>query len=98
MCLPVYGAGVRLAGADKNAASAAAVRICSLTINFGRTNVLRNLDLQLASGDARIILGPNGAGKSTLFNAVSGLVKTQSGSIELGAEPVTGTSPHVIAR
>jgi ABC-type branched-subunit amino acid transport system ATPase component len=72
--------------------------IRGLAVAFGQTNVLRNLDLALPSGEARVILGPNGAGKSTLFNALSGLVKPRSGSIHIGGQSVIGKDPHLLAR
>jgi ABC-type branched-subunit amino acid transport system ATPase component len=87
-----------LAGTDSNTPGPSAIHIRGLTVSFGLTNVLRNLDLQLASGETRVILGPNGAGKSTFFNALSGLVKAQSGLIELASIAVVGRNPHLIAR
>jgi len=72
--------------------------IRGLAVTLGQTQVLRNLDLTLASGEARVILGPNGAGKSTFFNTLSGLVKPRSGSIHIGGQSVIGKSPHLLAR
>jgi branched-chain amino acid transport system ATP-binding protein len=44
------------------------------------------------------LIGPNGAGKSTLFNAISGLVRTQSGRIAFLGDDVTDLRPDERAR
>jgi branched-chain amino acid transport system permease protein len=45
------------------------------------------------------VIGPNGSGKSTLFNAITGLVASDSGSVKLYGEEILGLKPHeVLAR
>ena len=39
--------------------------------NFGRTEIIRGVDLALIEGERHALIGPNGAGKSTLFNLIS---------------------------
>ncbi|RZO31643.1 MAG: LPS export ABC transporter ATP-binding protein [Rhodospirillaceae bacterium] len=51
----------------------------------GRT-VVHNLSLQVAPGQLVGLLGPNGAGKSTAFQAIIGLVQSQSGGISLNGQ------------
>lgn len=45
-----------------------------LTARYGKTVVLRNLDLAVAQGEITSIIGPNGAGKTTLFRSISGQI------------------------
>ena len=45
----------------------------NITVTYGSNTVLRNVSLDLASGDWLMIVGPNGAGKSTLISAISGV-------------------------
>jgi len=78
--------------------SAKALEIRNLSVGFGHTAVLRHLDLNVNAGESRFILGPNGAGKSTLFNAITGLVKSQSGSIKVGTSRLDRQPPHIRAR
>ena len=55
-----------------------------LTVRVGGTTALENVSFEIPSGATVALLGPNGAGKTTIFRAAVGLVKPQSGSIELG--------------
>ena len=49
----------------------------------GQAPVLHGVSLELMPGGITTLLGPNGAGKSTLLNCLSGLVRPQSGRVEL---------------
>jgi branched-chain amino acid transport system ATP-binding protein len=51
--------------------------------SFGGIDALRQLDLDVAAGEAVGIAGPNGAGKTTLFNCLLGLTEPDAGSVEL---------------
>lgn len=57
-----------------------------------RLNV-RDVDVDLALEDGQVlaVLGPNGAGKSTLLSMIAGLLRPDTGRIELGATVVTDT-------
>ncbi len=57
--------------------------------------MLDGINLDIAEGEFVCLLGASGCGKSTLFNAVSGLLKVDSGSIRLGAEDVIGKPGQV---
>ena len=60
-----------------------------LSRRFGALEVIRNLSLDVAPGEAVGILGPNGAGKSTLFNLVTGDLRPDAGTVLLAGEDVT---------
>ncbi len=66
--------------------------------NFGESEIISGVDLDVFQGERHAIIGPNGAGKSTLFNLISGLYKVSKGKIELNGKDVTGISPHKINR
>jgi Cu-processing system ATP-binding protein len=55
-----------------------------ITKRFGRSDVLRGVDLSVASGRVMGLIGPNGAGKTTLLKLLLGLVHPTSGEILVG--------------
>jgi branched-chain amino acid transport system ATP-binding protein len=57
---------------------------------YGGLHAVRDIDLDVAHGERRVILGPNGAGKTTLFNVISGDVEASSGTTEFDGNDVTG--------
>ncbi len=54
---------------------------------------LRNVDIDVHSGEFVSLLGPSGCGKSTLLYALAGLVKPSGGHISLDGRDVTGPGP-----
>jgi branched-chain amino acid transport system ATP-binding protein len=78
--------------------SANALELHGLRAGYGRYDVLRDIDLHVASGEAVGLLGPNGAGKTTLLRSVMGLVKHRSGGISIAGTDVARMPAHKIAR
>jgi branched-chain amino acid transport system ATP-binding protein len=76
--------------------SALAVR--SLSKAFGGLRVTREVSLDVAPGERRLIIGPNGAGKTSLINQISGQIRPDAGLILLGDHEITGCSPDRISR
>jgi len=66
--------------------------------NFGPTEIIRGIDLEIIEGEKHAIIGPNGAGKSTLFHLISGLHQPSSGQIQLKNEDIAGLPPYEIVR
>ena len=54
---------------------------------------LQNLDLQLAEGQYGVLMGRSGSGKTTIMEAICGLRKAKSGSIQLARVDVTERPP-----
>lgn len=75
-----------------------AIELAGVTKNFGRTEIIRGVDLSIRAGERHAMIGPNGAGKSTLFNLISGRLRPTAGAIRLKGEEITGLSPHEINR
>lgn len=65
-----------------------ALEISGLTVRYGDTLAVADLDLTIPAGSTVALLGPNGAGKSTIVNAVLGLLNPAAGVIRvLGRDP-----------
>ncbi len=76
----------------------AALELRGIAKSFGRTEIIRGVDLAVERGERHAIIGPNGAGKSTLFNLVSGRFPASAGKILLNGEDITGLAPCEINR
>lgn len=71
--------------------------ICNVTKYFGGVAALNDCSLSLERGRITGIIGPNGAGKTTLLSVITGLVKSDNGSIEFDDSDITGMPMHGIA-
>lgn len=70
---------------------------CSgLTVSFGRVKALSDVEIAVERGEILGILGPNGAGKTTLFNAFSGHVTPDAGTITFNDNTIIGLRPDQI--
>jgi lipopolysaccharide export system ATP-binding protein len=76
----------------------ATLRTRELTKSFGGRTVVRNVSLEIASGEVVGLLGPNGAGKTTTFSMVVGLTAPDSGRVLLDGADVTDDPMYVRAR
>jgi len=70
----------------------------SLSLNnvkkhFGRTEVIRGVDLSVDDGEFVVFVGPSGCGKSTLLRMISGLEDISSGVLKIGNRVVNETPP-----
>ena len=59
------------------------INVINLNKRFGDKPVINNLSLSVGSGEITALVGKNGAGKSTLIRLISGLLKPDSGKIEM---------------
>lgn len=75
-----------------------ALELKDLRKSFGKTDIIRGVDLQVAAGERVGIIGPNGAGKSTLFNLISGRLAPTSGQVLLDGKRIDGKKPYEINR
>lgn len=65
---------------------------------FGGVRALNGVSFEAQGGRITAVIGPNGAGKTTLFNAISGVLRPDSGKIILDGEQIDGLPPHRIAQ
>ena len=70
----------------------------NLSKRFKKRPVLRGVSLSLRRGEAVGLLGPNGAGKTTCFYIITGLIRPDSGSVELDGYDVTNLPMYRRAR
>lgn len=73
------------------------LEIDDLTVRFDGIEALSGLTLAVPPGARVGVIGPNGSGKTTLFNAISGLVAIDGGTIRLDGRAISRLAPHQIA-
>lgn len=66
--------------------------------NFGGSEIIRGVELDVIKGERHAIIGPNGAGKSTVFNLISGFYHVSRGEIWLNRERISNLEPFQINR
>jgi putative ABC transport system ATP-binding protein len=75
---------------------------CDVTLSLGsgggRVEILRGIDLKVASGQSVALLGPSGSGKSSLMAVLSGLERATSGTIRIAGEDFTALGEDGLAR
>ena len=74
------------------------LKIENLHVSYGPIRALKGISLEVKEGEIVTLIGSNGAGKSTTLSAITGLVKSQSGSITFRDENITNMSPYKIVQ
>lgn len=65
-----------------------------VSVGYGQTVVVHDIDLATAHSGITTLLGHNGAGKTTLLRAAMGLLRPAAGRLLLDGEDITGLPPH----
>ena len=65
------------------------LEIKNITKSYDNKRILDNVSLDLNRGESVALLGPNGAGKTSLFYIIMGLIKSDSGSINLNKNEIS---------
>ncbi len=74
------------------------LKVRGLNKSFGGIVVADTIDLDLHAGKVLGLIGPNGAGKTSLFNLISGIVRPESGTVELDDKMLNRLAVHKRAR
>lgn len=72
----------------------AAVGVEALEVAYGRTQVLKGIDLAIEAGQFVALIGSSGCGKTTLLRAISGFVTPSAGVITLDGNNITTVPPE----
>ena len=70
--------------------------IKNLSVHYGGIHALRGISLDVPAGKIVTLIGANGAGKSTTLNAIIGLVKASSGSVNWNGQEIFGGQTKTI--
>jgi branched-chain amino acid transport system ATP-binding protein len=67
-------------------------------VYYGAIHALKGVSFAIEKGELVTLLGANGAGKTTTLKTLSGLLRPQSGQIELEGVSLNGADPHAIVQ
>ncbi|GDX61407.1 MAG: urea ABC transporter ATP-binding subunit UrtE [Nitrosospira sp.] len=70
----------------------------NLNQKYGGSHILRNLSVELKTGEVTTLLGRNGAGKTTLLKCLMGVVSSASGTINFDGKDITHAPSHIRVR
>lgn len=71
------------------------LKISGLKKNFGKTEVLKGVDLEIKCGEILVIVGPSGGGKTTLLRCVNALETCDNGSIEIDGNSLCKNGEYI---
>jgi branched-chain amino acid transport system ATP-binding protein len=74
----------------------ALLSVRDLNVSYGAIKAVRGISFDIERGEIVTLIGANGAGKSTTLNTIAGLIRPDSGEIELSGESIVGVRPHSI--
>jgi multiple sugar transport system ATP-binding protein len=69
------------------------LKITNLYKRYGNVEILKDVNLEIKSGEFIVFVGPSGCGKSTLLRCISGLETISSGTLEIDGRVVNDVAP-----
>src|SRR5688572_13703201 len=69
------------------------LKITNLFKRYGQVEILKDVNLDIRSGEFIVFVGPSGCGKSTLLRCISGLETITSGNLEIDGRVVNDVAP-----
>ncbi|SDD26931.1 alpha-glucoside transport system ATP-binding protein [Paracoccus isoporae] len=69
------------------------LKLTDVAKSYGDVNVLRNIDLDITSGEFIVFVGPSGCGKSTLLRMIAGLERITGGTLEIDGQQMNDIPP-----
>ena len=74
------------------------LKINGLNTYYGESHILRNVDININSGEMVCLIGRNGVGKTTFLKSIIGLLTPRSGEITFNGDLINRKPPHQRAR
>jgi iron(III) transport system ATP-binding protein len=79
--------------AHDSAGFSGGVRLEDINLSFGKTHVLKGINLEIKAGEFFAFLGPSGCGKTTMLRLIAGFESAQSGHVIIGDQEVSHLPP-----
>jgi len=68
-----------------------------VSVSFGGVVAVNGVTMRIEANEIRGLIGPNGAGKSSLINAITGMIRPDSGTIVFADRPIAALPPDLIS-
>lgn len=81
--------------AARYAQSKPIVAFWNVGLSFGKSEILKDITLEIGTGEFVCVVGPSGCGKTTLLRLLSGLLPVSQGAIEYRGQPHTAPAPEI---
>ncbi|MCL5283802.1 MAG: ABC transporter ATP-binding protein [Armatimonadetes bacterium] len=75
-----------------------AIQIQNISYSINQRSILRNVSLEVQSGETLAVMGMSGSGKTTLIKCLAGLLRPQSGTIEIEGANIVSLSESQIEK
>lgn len=72
------------------------LKVENINVHYGVINAIKNVSFEVHKGEIVALIGANGAGKTSIMHAISGLIKTSSGSISFLDQDITKLPAHKV--
>ena len=82
---------------DLASAGTPAIRVDGVRKRYGEVEVLKGVDLEVATGQFTAIMGKSGSGKSTLLGVIAGLEEPDAGEVRVMGHKLAGMNDHDMA-
>src|SRR5207245_788270 len=95
---PTKGARTLRREVDTRKMSRSVLRADRVSKRLGGREILREVTIEVHSGEVVGLLGPNGAGKTTTFYTIVGLIRPDTGRVTLDGSDLTSDPMYIRAR
>lgn len=72
------------------------LKIENLNVNYGAIKAVKNISIEVKTGEIVTLIGANGAGKSTILRTISSIIKPASGKMLFEGKEISGLAPHKV--
>ena len=72
------------------------LEVLDIHVFYGNIEAIKGVSLEICEGEIVTLIGANGAGKTTTLNAISGLLRPRSGSINYTGRPLSGVPAYEV--